>query len=100
VTADQGAAPDDPVRLTAWVRGRVQGVGFRWWVRKSALALGLTGWAENLIDGRVKIVAEGRRDACAQLLCLLSTDEAPGQVTQVTHRWDVPAGGLAGFAER
>jgi acylphosphatase len=88
------------VRLTAWVRGRVQGVGFRWWVRKSALALGLQGWAENLVDGRVKIVAEGPHDACAQLLDLLDGDEAPGRVAQVTHRWDDSMGGLAGFAER
>src|SRR6202008_3076109 len=47
------------VRLTAWARGRVQGVGFRWWVRSRALELGLVGWAETLADGRVKGVAEG-----------------------------------------
>ncbi len=46
-------------RLTAWVTGRVQGVGFRWWVRSNALELGLAGFAENLADGRVKVVAEG-----------------------------------------
>jgi acylphosphatase len=100
VTDAQSASPADPARLTAWVRGRVQGVGFRWWVRKSALALGLVGWAENLVDGRVKVVAQGRRDACAQLLDLLDAVDAPGQVAQVTHRWDEPAGDLAGFAER
>src|SRR6185437_9861362 len=49
----------EEARLTAWVRGRVQGVGFRWWVRRNALELGLIGMAENLVDGRVKIVAEG-----------------------------------------
>ena len=88
------------VRLTAWVRGRVQGVGFRWWVRSHALALGLRGWAENLADGRVKVVAEGSRDACAQLLEVLDGEDVPGRVAQVTHRWDAPAGGLVGFAER
>jgi acylphosphatase len=89
-----------PVRLTAWVRGRVQGVGFRWWVRSHALALGLRGWAENLADGRVKVVAEGPRGACAQLLELLDGEDVPGHVAQVTHRWDEPAGDLVGFAER
>ena len=68
------------VRLTAWLRGRVQGVGFRWWVRSRALELGLTGWAENLADGRVKVVAEGPREACAQLLELLDGGDTPGQV--------------------
>jgi acylphosphatase len=91
---------DGPVRLTAWIRGRVQGVGFRWWVRSHALSLGLAGWAENLADGRVKVVAEGSKDACAQLLELLGGNDTPGQVAHVTHRWDAARGGLAGFFER
>jgi acylphosphatase len=99
-----GAAPagasTDTARLTAWVRGRVQGVGFRWWIRSHALALGLRGWAENLADGRVKVVAEGPQDACAQLLGLLGSPDAPGHVTAVTHRWDEPSSDLDGFAER
>jgi acylphosphatase len=99
-----GSAPagtgTELARLTAWVRGRVQGVGFRWWVRSHALSLGLSGWAENLTDGRVKVVAEGPQDACGQLLDFLAGSETPGQVTAVTHRWDEPAGDLQGFAER
>jgi acylphosphatase len=99
-----GAAPartgTELARLTAWVRGRVQGVGFRWCVRSQALSLGLQGWAENLMDGRVKVIAEGPQDACAQLLDFLSGPDTPGHVTAVTHRWDEPAGNLEGFAER
>jgi acylphosphatase len=87
-------------RLTAWVRGRVQGVGFRWWVRSNALELGLIGLAENLLDGRVKIVAEGSRDNCLALLDRLEGPDAPGYVIQVTHRWDQARGGLSGFVER
>ncbi len=59
------------MRLTAWVTGRVQGVGFRWWVRSSALELGLAGFAENLDDGRVKVVAEGDEGGCRELLARL-----------------------------
>src|ERR1700733_7931747 len=44
---------DVEARLTAWVHGRVQGVGFRWWTRSRALELGLTGYAANRPDGRV-----------------------------------------------
>ncbi len=73
------------VRLTAWLRGRVQGVGFRWWVRSQALELGLAGWAENLADGRVKVVAEGPREACAQLLELLDGGDTPGQVASMSR---------------
>src|SRR5215469_3559798 len=95
------------VRLTAWVAGRVQGVGFRWWVRANALELGLVGFAENLADGRVKVVAEGPEDRCRDLLARLEDGHVrsqrlvrPGQVTGVAHRWTAAAGSLPGFAER
>lgn len=91
---------DDPVRLTAWVRGRVQGVGFRWWTRARALELGLTGTATNLDDGRVEVVAEGARSACEALLEMLSSPGAPGRVAGVVERWSDPRGDLNGFRER
>ena len=90
----------DRVRLTAWARGRVQGVGFRWWTRARALELGLVGSASNLRDGRVEVVAEGGRDACERLLELLGSQEAPGRVTGVTERWSEARGGKGGFVER
>jgi acylphosphatase len=90
----------EEARLTAWVRGRVQGVGFRWWVRSNALELGLIGTAENLVDGRVKVVAEGDRDQLTELLGRLESPGTPGHVAQVTHRWDTVRGGFTGFVER
>lgn len=94
-------------RLTAWVSGRVQGVGFRWWVRANALELGLAGFAENLTDGRVKVVAEGTEDGCRELLARLEDGHGasrlatrPGRVTGVAHRWAEPIGGLPEFTER
>ena len=92
--------PGDQARLTAWVEGRVQGVGFRWWARARALELGLVGWAENLEDGRVRVIAEGATASCNQLLALLEGHDAPGRVVRVTYRWDDPKGGMSGFAER
>ena len=88
--------------MTAWVRGRVQGVGFRWWTRAQALELGLGGSASNRPDGRVQVVAEGPREACEELLARLRAEDAPrrpGQVTGVVARWD-PARGVTGFVER
>jgi acylphosphatase len=90
----------DPARLTAWMRGRVQGVGMRWWVRSRALELGLVGTATNLDDGRVEVVAEGSREACLALLTALRSDGTPGHVTGVTERWEGTRGGLVGFRER
>lgn len=58
-------------RMTAFVHGNVQGVGFRWWTRSRALELGLSGHATNLVDGRVQVVAEGTYTECEKLLKLL-----------------------------
>jgi acylphosphatase len=93
-------AVGDAVRLTAWARGVVQGVGFRWWVRARALELGLVGSATNLRDGRVEVVAEGCRADCERLLEHLRGPEAPGRVFGVTERWTESRGGLHGFVER
>ena len=91
---------DAPVRLTAWVRGAVQGVGFRWWTRARARELGLVGWASNLDDGRVEVVAEGPEPACAALLQALEEPGSPGRVASVAARWSAARGDLDGFRER
>ncbi|MGH3327688.1 MAG: acylphosphatase [Streptomycetales bacterium] len=88
------------VRLTAWIRGCVQGVGFRWWTRSRALELGLAGTATNLADGRVEVVAEGPEAACRTLAELLKGPGAPGKVAGVTEQWGPARGGLRGFVER
>jgi acylphosphatase len=90
----------EQVRLTAWMRGRVQGVGMRWWVRSRALELGLVGSVTNLDDGRVSVVAEGSRETCERLLALLRGGATPGHILGVTERWDEARGGVAGFTQR
>jgi acylphosphatase len=88
------------VRLTAWVHGRVQGVGFRWWTRSRALELDLTGYAANQRDGRVLVVAQGPRDSCEKLLELLQGDTTPGQVDSVIADWSSAGEPISGFTER
>ncbi len=56
------------MRVHAVVRGRVQGVGFRWFVRETATALGLAGHVRNRTDGTVEVEAEGDEAAVANLL--------------------------------
>lgn len=85
------------VRLTAFVKGQVQGVGFRWWTRARALELGLAGAATNLDDGRVQVVAEGPEANCRALLAQLA--DGPGRVDFVADRWGEPRGEV-GFEER
>ena len=49
------------------VKGRVQGVGFRWFVQREAAELGLRGWVRNTDDGHVEIIAVGEPDVLAEL---------------------------------
>ena len=51
------------------VRGRVQGVGFRWFVEREAQTLGIAGWVRNRSDGTVEVLAQGTRE---QLFALRS----------------------------
>jgi acylphosphatase len=88
------------VRLSAWVHGRVQGVGFRWWTRARALELHLTGFAANKPDGRVHVVARGPRAACQRLLDLLEGGGTPGHVDVVVAEWSDAGDPMDGFAER
>ena len=90
----------DQARITALVSGRVQGVGFRYWVRDVARELGLTGSATNLMDGRVEVVAEGSRADCDRLLDVLRGDRTPGYVQDVAVSWSESTGETSGFRVR
>ena len=94
--ADRESAADGPrpgdVRMTAFVHGYVQGVGFRWYTRGRAMELGLVGSATNLVDGRVEVVVEGPREACEQMLGWLRGGKTPGTVDQVVEQF-APARG-------
>src|SRR4051812_25501400 len=78
-------------RLEAVVRGRVQGVGFRAFVRERARRLGLGGFVRNEWDGTVLVVAEGPRDRLEALLEALRQGPAGAWVSSVETRWDAPS---------
>ncbi len=91
-------------RVSIFVRGRVQGVGFRWWTRARALELGLAGFASNMSDGRVEICAQGPAEAIERLRELVEEEPSsagrPGRVEAcVVQRRGVKPG-LSGFNER
>ena len=94
------ATASEATRLTAWVHGRVQGVGFRWWTRARALELGLTGYAANQADGRVLVVAQGAPQACRELLDLLRSGSTPGSVDTVVADFTEVGEPMSGFSER
>jgi len=71
------------------VQGRVQGVGFRWFVSREAQRLNLVGWARNLPDGSVEVVAVGEAQAMATLELALASGPSMAQVTRV-EKQDLP----------
>jgi len=91
-------------RVTIFVRGQVQGVGFRWWTRARALELGLIGFARNMTDGRVEICAQGPAEAIERLRGLIqeepSTTRRPGHVQACVVQDGDLRPGLSGFYEK
>ncbi|HEY6947223.1 MAG TPA: acylphosphatase [Gemmatimonadales bacterium] len=80
------------------IGGQVQGVGFRWFVHRHAARLRLSGWAQNLADGRVEVVASGPHEALDELEALLR--EGPSRADVKTFEiTDLPpaAVGRSGF---
>jgi acylphosphatase len=81
------AAPATRRRVDATVRGHVQGVGFRWYVQRTAARLELTGWVANTPDGAVRVVAEGATEDLGALLESLRRGPPSAHVSAVDVRW-------------
>jgi acylphosphatase len=87
-------------RLEATVRGRVQGVGFRYWVVRRAGQMGLAGWVANEPDGSVRCVAEGPADTLDRLEEMLRSGPT-GAIVEAVQAVRMPATGrLSGFGVR
>jgi acylphosphatase len=67
------------------IAGRVQGVGFRWFVRQHARRLGISGWAVNTGAGTVEIAAKGEPDALKQLEAAVAQGPSGAIVKSVTE---------------
>jgi acylphosphatase len=87
-------------RLHAIVRGRVQGVSFRYYTQKRASELGLSGYVRNQCDGAVEVVAEGPRGDLERLLSFLHTGPRAAFVTGVEAQWFKPVRDFDGFRVR
>ena len=87
-------------RLRVTVKGRVQGVGFRYFVARTAGILGLSGWVRNRFDGAVEIVAEGERSRLEKLLADLRRGPSSSFVQSADPRWEEATGEFVGFKVR
>ena len=79
------------------VRGRVQGVGFRWFVEREAHILGISGWVRNSLDGSVEVLAQGTRDQLLGLRSRLRQGPRAARVDDVEESEARPVAGLSSF---
>jgi len=79
------------------VRGRVQGVGFRWFVEREAHMLGVSGWVRNNADGSVEVLAMGTREQIMGLRSRLQQGPRAARVDAVEEKDAQPVAGLRSF---
>jgi acylphosphatase len=82
------------------VRGRVQGVGFRWFVEREAQILRISGWVRNNHDGSVEVLAMGTREQLAGLHSRLREGPRAARVDDVEVSEAEPVAGLSSFQVR
>ena len=90
----------DHRRLRAVVKGRVQGVSFRYYTVLEARQLNIIGWVMNRPDRSVEVVAEGTDEALQQLLEFLHRGSPSSQVDSVDETWEDATGEFSGFGVR
>lgn len=90
----------DTKRLEANIQGRVQGVGFRWFVRRAAAQLGLVGWVANDPSGSVRVVVEGEAASVHQLVVDMREGPPGAVVDRVETTFGPPTGEFTGFKIR
>jgi acylphosphatase len=95
----QKPMPDDlTVRAHVWVKGRVQGVGFRAHVEYRARQIGgLTGWVRNVGYDTVEAVVEGEREKVERLIALMKEGPRGSRVDESKVDWENPTGEFVKF---
>ncbi len=88
---------DQNVRLHVLIEGRVQGVGFRYFVLEKANNLGVTGWVRNTFQGQVEVMAEGSRATLDKLLMHIRQGPPSSLVTEALPKWENATGEFKRF---
>lgn len=84
-------------RLHAFIKGGVQGVGFRYFTLRTALDNNLTGWVRNRWDGRVEVLAEGSLEDLNRFLAALRKGPASAEVRDVNYEFSASKGEFERF---
>lgn len=87
----------ESARIHLIVEGRVQGVGFRYFVAEEAISLGVLGWVRNCWDGTVEVMAEGERTILEKFVNVVQRGPRSAYVAQVKESWEKPTGEFKDF---
>ena len=87
-------------QLHVIVKGRVQGVSFRYYTRQQAFRLGISGWIRNNADGTVEVLAQGTREHLEELLDFLHVGSPSARVTDIDVEWSPATEPLDRFSIR
>lgn len=90
----------DYAKAHGYVSGRVQGVGFRYFVQDLAVQCGLTGWVKNLPDGRVEFAAEGQKGLLDDFVKVVNRGPRAGYVASLNLSWEKFSGEYDSFRIR
>lgn len=90
----------DLMRAHVFISGIVQGVNFRYYTRQQANILGVKGWVQNLIDGRVEAVFEGEESAVQQMVDWCHEGPRSARVNHVETHWEAATNSFTGFDTR
>lgn len=95
-----GTMSENEQRLEASLEGRVQGVGFRFFTRQTAVRLGVSGWVRNERDGTVTVVAEGDQEQLEELAEAIRQGPRTAVVQNADISWKEPDGSFSQFVVR
>lgn len=88
---------NDILRAHVWVKGRVQGVGFRAHVEYSARQIGITGWVRNVGYDTVEAVVEGEGEDVNLFIAMMKQGPRSSRVDESTVEWETPTGEFQEF---
>ncbi|MBE0682376.1 MAG: acylphosphatase [Anaerolineales bacterium] len=92
-----GTTQHEKLRVHIWVKGRVQGVGFRSHVEYNALQIGVFGWVRNIGSDTVEAVAEGTKFQIDEFIQVVKQGPRVSRIDEAKVEYEQPTGMLEGF---
>ena len=86
-----------PERLQVLFSGHVQGIGFRYTVKQTALGFEVTGWVKNMADGRVELLVEGEREELEAFQAAIPEAGLRRFIRETQAEWSNGTGEFRGF---